>query len=165
MIISEVQGDLVATLKSSIESPKYNRLFLMGQGCNCFVRQGAGIAGQLRVFPQVFQADVDYGEVGDVMKLGKFSTATIDDKSRVFNMYTQYSMGSKERHVEYSAIIESIRAVCDSIKNLDEILYLPLIGAGLAGGDWNIIRDIIDKASESQKVVIVHYKGGVIIDW
>ncbi len=169
MIVSEIRGDLVATLAHAIENPTHQRTFIMGQGCNCFITQGSGIAGQLRRFPEVYKADEDYGRYGDPLKLGEFSTAIFDDhgtvpQAVVFNMYTQFSMGTTERHAEYSAIKEAVKAICDYECNGDKI-YLPLIGAGLAGGDWEIIRYIIDKASGDKEVVIVHFEQGTLIEW
>ena len=35
---------------------------------------------------------------------------------------------------------------------------LPLIGAGLAGGDWNRIKKIIEKELCDMDVTIVHFK-------
>lgn len=170
MIVSEIRGDLVATLAHAIENPNHQRTFIMGQGCNCFIRQGAGIAGQLRRFPEVYQADIDFGRSGDPLKLGEYSVALFDDhetvpQAVVFNMYTQFSMGTKERHAEYSAIAESVRGIVRYLEGNNDKIYLPLIGAGLAGGDWEIIRDIIDRASGSKEIVIVHFEEDKLIDW
>ncbi|AFN37323.1 hypothetical protein [Vibrio phage TCU-VP03-AIR1] len=170
MIVSEIRGDLVATLAQAIENPNHQRTFIMGQGCNCFIRQGSGIAGQLRRFPEVYQADIDYGREGDPLKLGEFSVALFDKhgtvpQAAVFNLYTQFSMGTRERHAEYSAIKEGVRAMVRYLEDNDDKIYLPLIGAGLAGGDWEIIRHIIDKASGNKEIVIVHFEEGTLIDW
>ena len=35
---------------------------------------------------------------------------------------------------------------------------LPLIGAGLAGGDWNVIEKIIEKELKDMDVTIVKFK-------
>ncbi|AGN30142.2 Tk.4 [Vibrio phage nt-1] len=171
MITREISGDIVATLAHTLMKPKADKRVFIGQGCNCFIRQGSGIAGQLRQFPEIFQADEDYGRFGDPMKLGEFSRATLgvnplDPDAVVYNMYTQFSMGTNERHVEYSAIKQAVKNVClDMLDCGDEPLYLPLIGAGLAGGDWEIIRNVIHEASGKQAVVIVHFDQGRLLDW
>lgn len=40
----------------------------------------------------------------------------------------------------------------------DKRIGLPLIGAGLAGGDWNIIEKIIGKELKDMDVTIVKFK-------
>ncbi|URQ03291.1 hypothetical protein PVA8_305 [Vibrio phage PVA8] len=74
-------------------------------------------------------------------------------------------MGTRERHAEYSAIKEGVRAMVRYLEDNDDKIYLPLIGAGLAGGDWEIIRHIIDKSSGNKEIVIVHFEEGTLIDW
>lgn len=169
MIIGTQKGDLVATLERAIATPKDGRTFYMGHGCNCFVTQGSGIAGQLRRFPEIFQADVLNGRSGDPLKLGTVSRASFGDgidanSATVFNMYTQFSMGTNERHVEYSAVAQAVERASDFIGNR-EVLYLPMIGAGLAGGDWTVLFDVIDLASGGQRVIIVDFEPNTIIDW
>jgi O-acetyl-ADP-ribose deacetylase (regulator of RNase III) len=39
---------------------------------------------------------------------------------------------------------------------------LPLIGAGLAGGDWEVIKNIIQTELADCNVTIVHYDGTTI---
>lgn len=165
MIYNVIKGDLVATLKASIDRPKQDRYFMMGQGCNCFIRQGAGIAGQLRAFPEVYQADVDYGKHGDPFKLGDFSVATLNEKSVVFNMYTQFDLNPQEHPVEYGAIVNAFQNVARYLEDFDEILYVPMLGAGLAGGKWDVIHPIIERASGNLKVVVVEFEQGTVIDW
>ncbi|AUR85850.1 macro domain protein [Vibrio phage 1.081.O._10N.286.52.C2] len=171
MITAEIYGDLVATLRSVIAEPKWNKPFLMAQGCNCFIAQGSGIAGQLREFPEVYQADIDYGRKGDVTKLGELSVALFADNTpghldaAVFNLYTQFSMGTNKQHAEYAAIKMAVEAMCRDAYAAHNPIYVPLIGAGLAGGDWELIRQIIDKASGTTEIIIVHFDKGTIIDW
>jgi len=164
MIVSEVRGDLVATLKKAIDS-NVGRPFLMAHGCNCFVTQGSGIAGQLRSVPAVYEADVEYGRKGDVTKLGEFSAAVWEDRAAVFNLYTQYEYGKGERHVDYCAVKESVREMCRYLEDVNAPVFLPLIGAGLAGGDWELIRQCIDKASGSTRIIIVHFEENKIVEW
>ncbi|CAM0047284.1 phosphatase [Vibrio phage F86] len=172
MIVGTQKGDLVATLERAIATPKDERTFYMGHGCNCFVTQGSGIAGQLRRFPEIFQADVLNARSGDPLKLGTVSSASFGDdidanSAVVFNMYTQFSMGTNERHVEYAAVAQAVSDVCEEIsaKQMNDVLYLPMIGAGLAGGDWAILYEVIDRASGGQRVIIVDFEPNTIIDW
>lgn len=160
MIVNEIKGDLCATLKYVQAHPKVCRQFLMAQGCNCQITQGSGLAKQLRAFPEVYQADIDYGRKGDKSKLGEYSVANLGN-AKVFNCYTQLYYGNYKVQVDYDAIEKVFTSLIDEVGK--EVLYIPLIGAGLAGGDWNKLRDIINKASGNMKVVVVHFTQDVII--
>lgn len=109
-------------------------------GCNCFCTMGAGIALQIKTnFPEAYQADQQTTQ-GDMIKLGKYTHAIISPQLTVINAYTQYRYGPNT--VNYLAI----RSVFKQIK-LDfsgQRIGYPKIGAGLAGGDWSKISEIID---------------------
>ncbi|CAL9968390.1 hypothetical protein MYOV011v1_p0081 [Vibrio phage 6E35.1a] len=164
MIVSELRGDLVATLKKAIDTD-VSRPFFMAQGCNCFVTQGSGIAGQLRSVPAVYQADVDYGREGDITKLGEMSVAVWEERAAVFNLYTQYHYGAGVRQVDYCAVKESVREMCRYLEGVNAPVFVPLIGAGLAGGEWDLIRACIDKASGKTRIIVVHFEQDKILDW
>lgn len=110
-------------------------------GCNCFNTMGAGIALQIKKrYPEAWEVDKNTIK-GHKDKLGTYTTA-ICSSGTVINAYTQYHPGCLNDPKEnYAAIDEVMRkiAVVFEYKRIG----LPLIGAGLAGGDWNIIKDII----------------------
>ncbi|WMX14432.1 MULTISPECIES: macro domain-containing protein [unclassified Aureispira] len=126
-------------------------------GCNCYGTMGAGIAkGIKKHFPEAYEADLKT-EKGAKDKLGTFSFANIEDKNLiVVNAYTQYHWRGTGRKVDY----EAVRAVFKQIKKQFEgkkIAY-PAIGAGLAGGDWNIIATIIREELEGEDHTFVLYQ-------
>lgn len=111
-------------------------------GCNCFCKMGGGIALQLsKLYPIVLITD-QTTLVGDTNKLGTFTSVKVNDGFVVVNAYTQYSYGSGLQ-VDYDAVKSCFKLIKEKFSGL-RIGY-PLIGAGLAGGDWNIISKIIDE--------------------
>lgn len=128
------------------------------QGCNCFNRMNSGIAKEIRTrYPQVYEADTKFIPKDPAGRLGKFSIAPCRYKKnnpeldqnifefKVVNAYTQfrYASYSGEVVVNYEALATCFSGIAHQFGNL-RIAY-PKIGAGLGGGDWNIIADIIDK--------------------
>lgn len=125
-------------------------------GCNCFCNFGAGIALQiLNQFPEAYEKD-KATEVGDESKLGTYTSAPIVRNGRQFtlvNAYTQYGCGVDKVRCDYDALDTIFKSIAIDFNGL-RIGY-PKIGAGLAGGDWEIISKIIDKNLEDQDHTLV----------
>lgn len=138
-----------------IELAKEGRFDVVVHGCNCFCVMGAGIALSIkRWFPQAYIADFKTME-GDEKKLGTYSS-TYDRKYKVtvVNAYTQYYYGG--RHVKYDAV----RSVFKKIKSdfSGKRIGYPKIGAGLGGGNWEVISKIIDEELEGEDHALVKLK-------
>jgi O-acetyl-ADP-ribose deacetylase (regulator of RNase III) len=123
------------------------------QGANCFHIMGAGLAVQLkRKYPAVLQADREQTERGDRSKLGTYTTAQAycSKTGRYFtviNAYTQYNYGNDgKKYVDYSAIKKVFTSLAPNLIGM-RVGY-PRIGCGLAGGEWRLVKDIIDTAFE-----------------
>lgn len=127
-------------------------------GCNCFCTMGAGIAKSIRdTFPQAYQADLKTG-MGDRHKLGTYSHAHlhIDNRSlTVVNAYTQFDFAGTPPLVDYNAVKRIFSKIKFDFSTL-RIGY-PKIGAGLAGGDWEIIRTIINEALKDEDHTLVEF--------
>lgn len=124
-------------------------------GCNCFNNMGAGIAAAVRKkFPEAYKIDVST-QYGDVTKLGTF-TYTKETNPIVVNAYTQYRYGREKRHADYEAIRSCMKKTKEVFTG--KKIGMPLIGAGLAGGDWNIIEQIIKEELRGEDVTIVKWE-------
>jgi len=137
----------------------------VGHGCNCQSVMGAGVARAIREkYPQVYEIDCN-DERNPKEKLGKFSIADLDNKKKCYNIYSQYDCGGRnygEIDLDYDALKSGLELVFKDMndKSLKSIA-LPLIGAGLAGGDWNLIEPIIDDLSKKYNIkVVIYYIGG-----
>ncbi|MCG7520758.1 macro domain-containing protein [Ruegeria sp. Ofav3-42] len=116
-------------------------------GCNCFHAMGAGIARVIAAeFPDALVADKQT-EYGVRSKLGTVSTASVSRGTTSFvivNAYTQFHWGGPGRLVDYDAISACFNMIARGFPTA-RIGY-PMIGAGLAGGDWAEIAPRIDAA-------------------
>lgn len=155
MIKTTIKGDLVKLAKEGY----FNTIV---HGCNCFCTMGAGIAKQIKKeFPKVYEQDKSTVK-GDVNKLGDYSECLVgigtgvSDYIIVINAYTQYTYW-EERPVEYSAIRDVFSKLNTQV-NLGKI-GIPMIGAGLAGGDWKIIESIINETTPNLDITLVEYDG------
>lgn len=127
-------------------------------GCNCQCIMGAGIAKSIKSrIPEAYKADLKTVK-GDSGKLGNYSSATVmygDHQLTVVNAYTQLNWRGKGVKVDYSAIRSAFKKVATEF-NGKKIGY-PLLGAGLAGGDWALISEIIAEELEGQDHTLVRY--------
>lgn len=124
--------------------------------CNCFVNMGSGIAPQIkRLFPYAWEAD-QQTEKGSYKKLGTFSLGDPDGFGGplVYNLYGQHGYGKRKyggRDLDYNALYDALAAMADDLQGYDKGDFerfpvgLPKLGAGLAGGDWDIIALMIEK--------------------
>jgi len=147
-----IKGDLI---KLAIEG----EFDLIIHGCNCFCTMGAGIAKSIKqIFPEAYKADLKTKK-GDKSKLGKISWA----KSKagkgeliIVNGYSQFNFRGSGRKADYEAIREIFNIVKKEFSGL-KIGY-PAIGAGLAGGDWKIISEIIKDELKDENHTFVEYQ-------
>ncbi|BBB68741.1 hypothetical protein UNDYM_4488 [Undibacterium sp. YM2] len=115
-------------------------------GCNCFCNMGADIAKSIKKqFPEAYAAD-QTTLPADHAKLGSYSQARIQRGDRqlvILNAYTQFDWRGQGVKADYAAIRKAFAAIRKEFDG-SRIAY-PLIGAGLAGGDWATIAAIIDE--------------------
>lgn len=128
-------------------------------GCNCFCQMGAGVADQIKkAYPSAYIADCQTA-TGDRSKLGSYTQTTVEYMTpyrelTIVNAYTQFKYGSG-KHVDYDAIACAFHSLAEDFRG-KRIAY-PRIGAGLAGGDWNIISKIINRELTGCQHMLVVY--------
>ncbi len=122
-------------------------------GCNNRGVMGSGVARDIRrIFPEAYQlyknyfkdCGLDMGEVIWVYEIQKW----------IGHCITQDGYGKDgKKYVSYDAIRRCMRNINHSghlkVAHDNTLLNvaMPLIGAGLGGGDWNIISKIIEEES------------------
>lgn len=152
--MKKIKGDL-------IELAINGEFDLIIHGCNCFCTMGAGIAKTIRQkFPEAYKADLKT-EKGDKSKLGKISWTKSqigngNGELVIVNGYTQFDWKGRGRKADYEAIREVFKTVKEVFSGL-RIGY-PAIGAGLAGGDWKIISEIIKDELNGENHTFVEYQ-------
>ena len=127
-------------------------------GCNCFCTMGAGIAKAIKAqFPEAFKAD-QATQKGDRSKLGNFTQATTIHNGHfitVINAYTQFDYRGRGNKADYEAIRNVFRKL--KIQFAGKRFGFPLIGAGLAGGDWKVISEIISDELQGEDYTLVEF--------
>lgn len=149
------EGDLLRMARAG-------RFQVIAHGCNCFTQMGAGIAKQIREqCPEAYMAD-RMTIPGDRSKLGTMTFAAIEPTDArnsefyVANLYTQYDYSREKVCADYKAIRSCMKKLKSRFHDMS--IGLPLIGAGLAGGDWKIIEKIIEEELGDEDVTIVRFK-------
>lgn len=126
-------------------------------GCNCHCNMGAGIAKAIKErWPEAYAADCKTKK-GDRSKMGTYSYAEVDGLT-IINLYSQYDYTRNKVDVEY----ESLKRGFDLVRAnfAGKRIGIPLIGAGLAGGSWAIIREIIGDIFKGEDLTLVILKEG-----
>jgi 5'-nucleotidase len=138
----EIEGDILELSKKQE---------VIAHGCNCQSKMGAGLAPKMA---EKFGCDKFEMELmgPDKSKLGKIDHKKVDGIN-IVNAYTQEGYGPGKQ-VDYDAIINCMRAI--NKRFAGHTVSLPKIGAGLGGGDWDIIKDII-KRELVDCWVTIHY--------
>lgn len=163
--INYVKGDVVkAFLDGEVD--------VLVHGANCFHTMGSGVAKLIKEkLPEAYKEDLKTKR-GDVLKLGtsSYTKAYLRDNSThkglVFNVYSQYNYGNDgKRYLEYGSLASGLS--CMGTILLLEYLFngdidksikvgMPKIGAGLAGGDWKLIEQIIESVLCSKDFIEVY---------
>lgn len=136
-------------------------------GCNCFCTMGSGIAAGIKKhFPEAYEEDCST-EKGAEDKLGTTSFIHTNGVI-VVNGYTQYHWskigpkGQKSRYNSKEPLVsyDALRLVFREVKNYFGGMKIgyPMIGAGLARGEWDVISKIIDEELEGEDHTLVIYK-------
>lgn len=125
-------------------------------GCNSHGVMGSGIAKEVKArFPGAFKVYVDaYVEATNIglpgLPLGTFTDYEITPTKVIVNAVTQQDYGREPGHVyvDYVALGQAFQRIADdpylmSIMSIHGI-HFPLIGCGLANGDWNVVGALID---------------------
>lgn len=165
-----VKGDLI---KLALEG----NFDVITHGCNCFCKMGSGIAVPMK---QNFGCDVfpleENEHLAEYNKLGQIDCRPFEIKNGkavlketmtteplhvmwVVNSYTQYYPGRAippyDIPLDYDALQLCFRKI--NRKFSGQHLGIPMIGSGLAGGNWNRISIIIKKETTDMEVTVVEY--------
>ena len=147
-MIKYIEGDLVRDAE---------QFELIGHCCNCQNTMGSGIAPLIKAkFPEAYEVDCATTK-GDKLKLGSISH-TVDNTPIVVNIYGQYGYwGRKEgkMDLDYDALRSGFKLIKQNFSG--KRMGFPMLGSGLAGGDWNVIENIIIEELEGEDVTIVKF--------
>ena len=174
---NEVTGNLITLAKQG-------NFDVIAHGCNCFCTMGAGLAPQMaRAFGCDNYAMEAEMYVGDVNKLGTidYQERYIDQNTEtvyyskvdlppdaipttlsIVNCYSQFGFGTNHKEGSVAPIDYEALALCLRKMNhqfAGKHIGLPRIGCHLAGGDWNIVKAMIQKEFTDCDVTVVEWDG------
>lgn len=111
-------------------------------GCNSHGVMGSGVAKLIREkYPRAYEK---YTELHNAkgLELGEVQFVRCEDKI-IINAITQENYGRNgSRFASYDAIAAAIQEIDKHI--YEGTVAMPMIGAGLGGGDWRVIEAIIE---------------------
>ena len=152
--------------KDLIKAFKENEINVLIQQCNCFHTQNAGLAKNIRQeYPEVLNVDLAT-PYGDKSKLGTFSYViperkNISQTGYIINLYGQYRYG-KGLQTDYDAQRKGLNKIAEFLScqgTLETIkIGVPLLGCGLAGGDWSVVQKIIQEELIDKGFNVTVYK-------
>lgn len=136
---------------------------VIAHGVNCSGGFASGVAGQIakrwptvqhRYRKEFHTNGWHLGKVQSVTMIGQNSPCSFF----VFNCGTQQFYGPMAKHgvvyVDYPAIEKCMRQVYEFCEDNDLTCAIPKIGAGLAGGDWNVIEKIINEIFHDREILV-----------
>ena len=129
---------------------------IIAHGCNCKNGFGSGVAGIMsKQHPKAkFEFHAKYDSEG--WKLGDVQFVESNGKL-IANCATQYNYNPRTGpHADYGAIQICMLKLYKYCKENNKTIAIPKIGAGLAGGDWNRISEIINDIFEDMDIYVYY---------
>lgn len=154
MTYTEIKGDL-------IEAFFNKEVDVIAHQVNCFGIAKSGIAVKIfEVFPWI--AEPYFADKRPVKnRLGKL-TAAKKDEQWGFNLCGQFHHDHSDPgyKTHYSAQYLAMKIMASILKKEEKPLKVgfPLIGCGLAGGDWEMVRQNIERAFKDTNLEIIVYR-------
>lgn len=163
--VEDMKGDLLTLFEN-------NTVNHMVHGCNCIGIMGAGLARQVaHRYPDCYE---QYKELCSKHQnnpsylLGhtfdfhpKYNRLFKSDPNQsVINAFTQINTGVEDSYVLHAAIKMCFIRIFNSNSHCS--IGVPEIGCGIAGGDWKVVRKIIqdtyiEVGNYSIKLIFVQY--------
>ena len=121
-------------------------------GCNAQGVMGSGVARAVRdTYPGAYE---DYRKHFEStgLQLGAVYPYMVNPSLIIWNAITQGNYGYGVRQVSYDAIQTCFQYVEDFLQGTDNAIpqeiHIPMIGAARGGGNWEIIREIIEQTMD-----------------
>jgi len=149
-MIQEIKGDLI----KGLEEGKVQAIL---HCANCQKKMNSGVAKALREkWPEVYEADLNYVAL-PANRLGNITYAKVGEDKFVVNCYGQLRYGyDGERYVNYEGLYSSLNEakIMLQFKRIKEVGFPYLMAACRAGGDWNIVKAMIESVFKNFNVTI-----------
>lgn len=134
---------------------------------NCMGKMNSGVAKQIRErFPLAYDAYItSLKQFGADYLFGKSQIIRQNGHS-IFNIFGQYNYGyNGKQYTSYGALDSGFREAINSYRRNDSddkrqiTIAIPYkIGCDRGGGDWSVVKEILEKIEKDYNVVFVAYK-------
>lgn len=122
---------------------------------NCKKVMGAGLAKQIRAkYPQHYEDFMKTAPVmGDIVK-----SEITPDKLYIVGCYGQDGYGTDKQYTDHLALYGGLIKAAKLAQKKGLTLYAPYkLGCGLAGGDWEVVKGLLERVTYYAPVVIVKF--------
>ena len=139
VMIQVVEGNLITAFQN-------DEINFMAHCCNMQNVMGAGIAKQIKkAFPEAYIADINWFHTKkDKREHSHLSLARIETDKYICNVYGQEHFGTFKKQLNEDFLRLGLMQLADLTDSGDTIGLPYGMGCGLAGGDWNVVYQIIE---------------------
>lgn len=124
--------------------------------CNNVGAWGAGFV--LALSKRWADPEKFYRMYGKDYALGQVQFVQVEPNITVANMIAQNNVisvtGIDNPSIDYVALKSSLQSVYEKALLMNASVHMPKIGSGLAGGDWDVIEEIINKVFTDIEVYV-----------
>lgn len=155
MSIKFVEGDLIKAFKEE-------KVQVIVHVVNCQGVMGSGFAKQIK--EELFKVYEQYRDtaseatnskdlLGDVIPV---SYAGKENVRTVYNLFGQNQYGPGKRHLNYGALAEGLLYIAEDCerRHVGSVGFPYLMGSDRAGGDWQIVYEMIEHFFKDMDVYI-----------
>jgi len=125
---------------------------------NCMGKMGSGLAKQIAKSKNALDVYTKYCHLhrnNRESMLGDALFAKVAEGKWVAHCFGQLNYGRDKRHTNYEALKQSLQRVKDAAQRKEKSVALPYkMGCDRAGGDWEVVYEIIDEVFWDYGVVI-----------
>lgn len=135
---------------------------IIGHQVNCRGVMGGGLAKQIRdKYPHVYSLYKGECKRGDRdILMGSNLVIDIDGGKYVANLFGQDGYGRGKQQTEYWALRKALKKLENFASKNNYTVALPYgLGCGLAGGDWDVVYQMIEETIKEVDVVLYKYNG------
>ncbi len=149
---------MIHYLKGDATQPDHAGIKFIVHVCNDIGKWGKGFV--LALSRRWDEPEMNYKSwyILGTIKLGRVQLVQVDSEIIVVNMIAQHGIRKQGNHspIRYDALETCLEKIDLFIKDRypEATIHMPKIGAGLAGGDWPVIEQIIQEKLMDQEVYV-----------
>jgi O-acetyl-ADP-ribose deacetylase (regulator of RNase III) len=149
-----VQGDLFEAFRLGVVDA-------IAHCVNCKGVMGSGVALQMKeIYPEVYRVYKDF--VQDCISEGYVplgeSLEVHTQHGVVYNLFGQEYYGRDQRHLDYGALADSLIGMSVDLPEGTTVGFPYKIGCDRAGGNWEVVQEIIFHFLEREGINVVFYQ-------